>query len=118
MSFVKCFDAVNMVLEEATERFYPLWSPDAHRTEQLRQYCEAIDAVVDEYGGTYFEVEVDEETMRIHVKLVCQEITLQRDKLLPVIQRSVFTRIVNRENDALAIHFAFAGIWHHNTYWR
>ena len=116
MSFVKCFDVVNMVLEEATEQFAPLWQQDSSRAEQLRRYCGIIDSVVDEFGGTCFEVEVDEDTMQIHLELVCQKVIFQENsKLLSVIRRSAVTRIVRRNGNELGIHFVFSGVWQFNA---
>lgn len=112
MKKTKCFEVVDSVLEIANKNFAPLWRPDLRDRDILRQYCDAIDEVVDEFDGTCFEVNVDEISMYIHVELTCREITLRKGNLLAVIERSIETKIVKR-GDEFGIHFVFPSIWRH-----
>ena len=59
MALVNCFDVVEMVTEEATSRFAPLFRENREAKNVLHQYCEVLDALAQEFNGESFEVEVD-----------------------------------------------------------
>lgn len=54
MSFVKCFDVVSMVTEEAIKRFAPLWKLDRECNRILKQYCSVIDSLAEEIWRRVF----------------------------------------------------------------
>lgn len=44
MNSIKCFDVAEMVIEEATNRFAPIFKEDTERKDILQQYCEAANS--------------------------------------------------------------------------
>lgn len=118
MSFVKCFDAVTMVTDESTKRFAPIWVEDSEKKDILKNYCEAIDELAEEFDGETFDVEVDEIDMTISIKLECASSVMvdsQHHKLVQLANRSVrfgFSGATTESgNKCLSIEFVFPSIW-------
>ena len=113
MSFVKCFDAASMVIEDANERFAPLWKPDTEKLDMFKQYCEAIDSLSREFDGESFEVEVDEITMEISVTLECDEIVIESKEhvFYELAKRAVRCGFSAAGKDTLLVRFVFPSIW-------
>lgn len=113
MSFIKCFDAALMVIEEASERFTPTKEPDPQKLHLFKQCCEGIDMLSKEFGGRSFEIEVDEETMDISVALECGEIIIETKEhimyeLAKTAKRFEFSQ---PEEDVMLAKFVFPSIW-------
>ncbi len=113
MSFVKCYDAVSMVLEEATKRFSPLWKVDEEKNKILIQYCGVIDALSDEFDGESFGVNIDEISMNIEITLECQEISIDSSKHLfySLISKCVSFEVSSSTDELIYVKFVFPGIW-------
>lgn len=113
MSFVNCFDAASMVIEDANERFAPLWKVDAEKLNVFKQYCEAIDLLAEEFDGESYEVEVDEITMEITVTLECGEVVVKsKDHVLyELAKRAVRYGFSAAGGDNLLVKFVFPSIW-------
>ena len=112
-SFVKCFDAFSMVVDEATSQFAPIWKENKENKRVLAQYCEAIDSMLDEFGGESFEVDVDDVKMTITVKLECRDMTLetQKHKYYDLAQRALSFGFSVSESGNLVVEFVFPSIW-------
>ena len=113
MSFVKCYDVAAMVIEDANERFNPLWKINAEKLDIFKQYCDAADALSEEFNGESFEVEVDEITMNVTVALECDEVIIGRDNhpLYELAKRAVRYGFSVSEEGNLVIKFVFPGLW-------
>ena len=113
MSFVKCYDAVSMVLEEATKRFSPLWKTNKEKNKILKQYCEAIDTLSNEFNGESFEVGVDEISMNIEITLECQEILINSSNHLfcRLINKCISFEISASTDELICVKFVFPSIW-------
>lgn len=113
MSFVKCFDAVEMVIEEANKQFAPLWKLDKEKYRILEQYCQAIDSLSDEFGGISYDVEVDDIAMTIAITLECQDMNIQQQshKYYSLAQRAVTFGFSVSEDGNLNIRFVFPSVW-------
>lgn len=113
MSFVKCYDVATMVIEDANERFNPLWKINTERLNIFKQYCDAIDALSKEFNGKSFEVEVDEITMDVTVALECDEIIIERDNhpIYELAKRTVRYGFSVSEEGNLIVKFVFPGLW-------
>lgn len=113
MSFINCFDAVDMVIEEATKQFHPLWKQNAEKTKILEQYCDEIDKLSNEFGGISFEVNVDDIAMTISITLECQDIliTEKSHMFYSLIQRAVAVGFSVSNDGNLNIKFVFPSIW-------
>lgn len=112
-SFVKCFDTVSMVVDEATSQFAPIWKENKESKRILAQYCRVIDALSDEFGGESFEIDVDDVKMTITIKLECQDMTLesQKHKYYDLAQRALSFGFSVSESGNLVVEFVFPSIW-------
>lgn len=113
MSFVNCFDTASMVIEDANERFAPLWKVDLEKLNVFKQYCGAVDLLAEEFDGESYEVEVDEITMEISVALECGEIVIKsKDHVLyELAKRAVRCGFSAASDDNLLVRFVFPSIW-------
>ena len=113
MALVNWFDVVEMVTEEATSRFAPLFRENREAKNVLHQYCDVLDALAQEFNGESFEVEVDEIQMTIAIKLECPDIVIQSEehKFYMLAQRALAVRFSHGENDTVAVEFVFPSIW-------
>lgn len=113
MNFVKCFDVVEMVTDEATEQFGSLLRVDVERRYRLKNYCEMVDSIAEQFGGASYEVKVDDETTDITISLVCDE--FETDTM-----SSSFYKLARETKkmgfkacgeEQIQIDFTFDGIW-------
>lgn len=113
MSFVKCFDVVEMVVEEANKQFAPFWKMNEERYEILRQYCDAIDSLSSECDGESYEVEIDDVAMTVAITMDCDVMTVdqQNHKFTALAQRTVSIGFSVSEEGKLAIKFVFPSLW-------
>ena len=113
MSFVKCFDAASMVVEEATSQFKPIWKIDKEKYRILEQYCDAIDEISDEFNGISYDVEVDDIAMTISIVLECQDILIQQKShiFFSLTQRTNAIGFSVSENGNLNVKFIFPSVW-------
>lgn len=110
---VKCFDVVDMVVEEANKRFAPIFVPDQSTYDVLGAHCNTIDDIVEEFEGVSIEVEVNEETMQILVIIECEELILSSPShkfydVLSVTQGYSFSA---SDDKNLLIKLIFPSIW-------
>lgn len=112
-NFVKCFDVVSMVVDEATDQFSPLWKINKERYGILKQYCDVLDSLVEEFDGESFDVEVDDIDMTIAITMECHEITIesQNHKYYSLAQRAIAFGFSVSNNGLLCAKFVFPSIW-------
>lgn len=112
-SFVKCFDAVSMVVEEANNQFSPLWKLDKEKYRILEQYCQVIDALSDEFEGVSYDVEIDDIAMTIAITLECKDISIQQQshKYYALAQRAIVFGFSTSEDNNLNVRFVFPSVW-------
>jgi len=112
MSFVKCFDVISMVTDEAVKRFSPIWKEDEEKKVILRQYCDAIDSITKEFNMESIEVEVDEITMNISIDLGCDELTIENNNhvFYSLARRAIRFELLAHD-DKLVVRFVFPSIW-------
>ena len=114
MSFVKCFDVVQMVVDEASNQFAPLWKVNEEKLNELKEKCADVDSMILDFGGEGIEVEVDDIKLTISITVSCCDGVIVEGGI-------VFLRVVN---DALSVGFTkskdgegvdvtrvFPGIW-------
>lgn len=113
MSFVKCFDVVEMVVEEATEQFFPLWRLDREKYRILEQYCQVIDGLSEEFDGVSYDVEVDDIAMTVAVTLECQDMNIEQQshKYYSLTQRAITVGFAASEDGNLNVKFVFPSVW-------
>lgn len=113
MGFVKCFDVVMMVAEEATKQFGSLLCVDEDKERLLESYCEILDSIAKRFNGVSFDVEVDDETTDITVSLVCDEFEIDEhsDEFYSLVSKTKKINIKACDSDKIQIDFTFGGIW-------
>lgn len=113
MSFVKCFDVVEMVVEEANKQFAPFWEMNEERYKILRQYCDAIDSLSSECNGEAYEVEIDDNAKTVAITMDCGVMVVdqQNHKLTALAQRTESIGFSVSEEGKLAIKFVFPSLW-------
>lgn len=112
-SFVKCFDMVSIVVEEATERFSPLWKVNDERYDILRQYCDVLDALAKELDGESFDVEVDEIKMTISISMECRDMVIESKdhNYCKLAERALAFGFSVSEDGLLCVKFVFPSVW-------
>lgn len=80
MPFVNCFDVVQMVTDEASAQFAPLFCENKEAKAILHQYCDAIDVLAREFDGVTFEASVHDESMEVSVTFECPDIVIRTQK--------------------------------------
>lgn len=110
---IKCFDVVEMVTEEASRQFSPLFRENAERKSILKEYCAALDEMAEDFNGEAFEVSVDDIEMTISIKLACSDILIQSKEhpFYELVKRSARFNISHGDGDNLAVEFVFPSIW-------
>lgn len=113
MSFVKCYDVAAMVIEDANDRFAPLWKINTEKLNAFKGYCNEIDSLSVEFDGESFEVEVNEVTMEVIVALECGEIIIDKDNhiLFELAKMAVKYGFSVSEDGNLVVKFVFPGLW-------
>lgn len=113
MSFIKCFDVVSMVVEEATEQFAPLWKLNEENYKILEQYCGVIDSLAQEFEGESYDVEVDEVKMTVKIVLECQEMTIESKthQFYELAQKADSFGFSATEDSTLLVEFVFPSVW-------
>ena len=113
MSFVKCFDIANMVIEDANDRFNPLWKINTERLDIFKSYCEAIDTLAKEFNGESYEIEVDEISMEVSIALECEEIIIETDNhiLYELAKRAVRYGFSASDDGNLIVKLVFPCLW-------
>ncbi|MBR5014295.1 MAG: hypothetical protein IKY16_06785 [Bacteroidales bacterium] len=112
MPFINCFDTVSMVVEEATERIKPLKLQE-DRLEILKEYCEAIDVLIQEHDATAIDAEIDENTHHVHIAMLVPEFVLKgkQSEFFRLIQcTDSFGFSVDEDGD-LIVKFTFPSLW-------
>ncbi len=112
MSFVNCFDVVQMVTDEASAQFAPLFCGNKEAKTILHQYCDAIDVLAREFDGVTFEASVHDESMEVSVTLECPDIVIrtQTHRFDDLVERSNAVRFSHSEGDTAAVEFVFPSI--------
>lgn len=113
MSFVKCYDVAEMVVDEATSQFGSLLKVDEGKQQELKECCGMVDVLAEKFGGISYEVEVDDETTDITVSLVCGEVEVDTasDDFYGLMRKAKRVGLKSYEKEQLQIDFIFGGIW-------
>lgn len=114
MAKIKCYDVVDSVIEEATKRFGPLYKENEESKKILKQYCEAIDKIIDDISGNSIEVEVDEIKCTITIAIGCDEVIVypEDDLFYKLAERAVSIGFYPDEDDgAMVFELVFPSIW-------
>lgn len=109
----KCFDAVSMIVEEASWRFAPKYRMVTECYDVLKSYCEALDKLAKEFDAIAFEGEIDEIKMTISIKMECPDMTIDEKEHIyyNLIGRTESFGFSVSEGGNLLVEFVFPSIW-------
>lgn len=119
MRLFKCFDIVNMSVECASEEFGELYEVDAEKLRILKQYCDGLDKLADEFGEIAISADVDRSTK--HIIIIAEYILISptystaNHMLLQLIARSNCVEFFNG-NEGACIRFDFPSVWNELEY--
>jgi len=110
---IKCFDAVEMVVEEANRQFSPIWEMNKDNYQILKQYCDVIDKLSKEYEGESYEVEIDDIVMTISITMDCLDMIVDKNnkELLQIAERAISIEFSTNDDGMLSIKFVFPSLW-------
>jgi hypothetical protein len=113
MGKIKCFDIAEMVIDEATKQFKHLAILDNDRVDILKDYCDAIDNLSDEFDGTEINVSVDSINGFVIITLTCEEIIIERisHMFYELVERTVSLKFYETNNGKLNVEFTFPSLW-------
>lgn len=113
MAFINTYDIVEMVIDEASEQFGSRWFISKTSRKNLKTDCELIDRLASDFDCESVEADVDDDTMKLTVSVVCPDMVLEYGRTHPF-----FTLIQHTESfcfsaagDSLKINFVFSGLW-------
>lgn len=113
MSSIRTFDVVEMLIDEATEQFRNHWVVSEKHRNSLKASCALIDRLVSEFDCESVEADINDDTLKLTVSIVCPDIVLEYGRTHPF-----FTLIQNAESfsfsaveDSIRVDFVFAGLW-------
>lgn len=111
---LKCFDIAEMVIDEATKQFSPIWIEDEEKKKIFKQYCDTLDSISEEFDGEAFEVDVDDVKMTISVKFFCSEFTIEDEShpFYALAKRALsMSFMYEKEDRNMSVKFVFPSIW-------
>ena len=119
---ITCWDATQMVVEEASAKFAPEWKEDAEKKDILKDYCILIGHLAERGGSTHYNTEIDEAKKRIIISFDVQDLKThgsavlrdgERDlPLYDLIDRAIVFRIcTDEETGHPKLIFIFPSIW-------
>ncbi len=113
MDFVKCFDAVEMVVEEANKQFSPIWKMNEENYRVLERYCEVIDDLAAECGGESYEVEIDDIAMTVAITMECPDLIVKQHggSFHALVSRAMSIKFSVSQEGNLLITFVFPSLW-------
>lgn len=113
MGFIKCFDVVEMVTDEATKQFGRLFTESNEGKQWLKEYCKKVDTIAEQFNGVSYEVDVDDETMDITISLVCGEFETDKTSTAfhEVMQGAKKVAFKSGDSGEIQIDFILSGIW-------
>lgn len=113
MNLIKCYDVASMIIDEANERFKPLWKINDERLDMFKQYCAAIDSLIEEFEAESLDVEVDEITLETTIIMECDEIIIESTNHIfyELAERAVRYGFSVSEDGSLAVKFVFPTLW-------
>lgn len=115
MNGFRCYDAATVITDEATRRFSPSKRESAILKKVFKEHCGIIDRLATRFGGSKAEIEIDENTTDIIIKLDCidPEIQDSRDEFYKLVgsAKTAFFEPSKCIEDGVVIGFVLDGFW-------
>lgn len=113
-NFVYCFDAVEMVIDDANESRELLgYKLNGEKLDELEELCDIIDSLMDDCEGSGIEAEVDKSDMTVHIRIECVdlEISDKHPEFIEPFKKSKSCGFFLTEDELLGVEFVFPGVW-------
>lgn len=88
---MRCFDVATEVLKEADARFQPLFVRNEEKEAEIKGYCDLVDALVVFTNVFSYEVEVNEDTLDVYLRVYWGED--ESDKKIAIVIPGVWKHI-------------------------
>lgn len=113
MSFVNTYDIVEMIIDEATEQFGGRLVVPENKRKNLQTDCVLIDRLVSEFDCESVEADVNDETLKLRVSIVCPDMVLEYGRTHPFFSliQHVESFSFSAVEDSLKVDLIFAGLW-------
>lgn len=114
MSFIKSFDTISIIVDEARERFHNLWIINEDKMASIESCCKYIDILIQEFDCDSMEVRVDEDTMDLIVTMDFFDMTLERstsNAFMSIINNVKSFSFRSDKEDTVSLSFVYDGIW-------
>lgn len=111
--FVNTYDIVEMVIDEAAEQFKNHWVISKANRRNLKSDCALIDRFISEFDCESSEADIDSETMKLRISVVCPDMILEFGRTHPffALIQHVESFGFSATGDSLKVDFVFAGLW-------
>lgn len=117
MAFMNCYSMTEIVTDEASPQFAPLWREDKQRKRFLKTCCNDIDTLASLVNADSLGVEIDDVEMTITISIECDKIVMEsrQHKLYEIAGKAAEVKFAVSQEDQnkLLICFVFPGIWKH-----
>lgn len=113
MSFINTYDIVEMVIDEASEQFGSRWFISKTSKKNIKADCELIERLASDFDCESVEADVDAETMKLTVSVVCPDMVLEYGRTHPFFTLIQYTESFgfSAVEDSLKINFVFSSLW-------
>lgn len=108
---INCTEVVKMILNEASERFAPLWIKNERLFEQAMQTCGILDEFCKTCAIESFEIEVNEITMEIQLAITAEHIVIPRQSIFPLTNASYMEIQPSNESQTVFLLVWIDRIW-------
>ena len=110
---IKCFEIVSMVTDEASDQFGSLLTVNIEKKKELKEICDMIDVIADDFNGISYEVDIDDETTDITICLTCNEFETDssNNAFLSILNHAKKVGFKSDNGNKIQMEFVINGIW-------
>lgn len=114
MEYNGCFNTVNELVREASEKFGSKYIIDKDKIEKIESLCVNVDALFDEIDCSMIDAIIDEANKSLTISIFCDEIVFENGRnntfcgLIKDVDSFLFTKAAN---DVLKIDLIVADVW-------
>lgn len=113
MGRINSYEYIKPVLDEAGDRFAPFFEEVPECRDILKSYCTAIDRLIDAFDGESLEIEVDEITMDISIRIEYPDMIIESKDhpFCKLVARAKSVSFSKGEGDLVSVCLVFPPIW-------
>lgn len=111
--YIKTFDIANMIIKEADKKFGDNYSLNEEKVEIFKEYCDALDEIVNEFNCNATDISVDEESKTIVINLETDYMSIDGNEhvFYELAERSISFWFNYCNDSELQISFVFPALW-------